>query len=164
MRGVFFSSVTVISLLPIAWTRVDGLYELGLVQIVSGAVWAGWEYASLQLLMRDAPRAVGTEYFAITAAISGALQLVGSVIGSVLLLATADSYHNAFMLSSAARMGALLLLLPWLSQLADRGAWPPLFTRVLSVRPTQGAEHRPILMSDSDADEPRIERASDSKS
>jgi MFS family permease len=164
MRGVFFSSVTVISLLPIAWTRVDGLYELALVQIVSGAVWAGWEYASLQLLMRDAPRAVGTEYFAITAAISGALQLVGSVIGSVLLLATADSYHNAFMLSSAARMGALILLLPWLSQLADRGVWPPLFTRVLGVRPTQGAEHRPILMSDSDADEPSIESARESKS
>jgi len=164
MRGVFFSSVTVISLLPLAWTQVDGMAELVMVQIVSGAVWAGWEYASLQLLMRDAPRAVGTEYFAITAAVSGALQLAGSVIGSTLLMFTAESYHAAFTLSSIARMAALLLLVPWLSQLADRGAWPPLFTRILTVRPTQGAVHRPIMMSDEDADEPRIERASDSKS
>lgn len=159
MRGVFLSSACVISLLPFAWTQVTGIAPLLAVQVVSGAVWAGWEYASLQLLMRDAPRAVGTEYFAITAAISGALQLVGSVIGSVLLLATADSYRSAFMLSSAGRMVALLMLLPWLGKLADRGAWPPLFTRILTVRPTQGAVHRPILMSDSDAEEPQLRGA-----
>jgi hypothetical protein len=115
--------------------------------------------------MRDAPRAVGTEYFALTAAISGVLQLIGSIAGSTLLTMTADSYHAAFTLSSMGRMAALLLLIPWLSQLAsDRTAWPPLFTRIMTVRPTQGAVHRPIVMSDTDADEPRIERSSDSKS
>lgn len=164
MRGVFFTSASLISLLPMAWTQLEGFGALLALQAVSGAVWAGWEYASLQLLMRDAPRAVGTEYFALTAALSGVLQLVGSVIGSTLLMLTKDSYHAAFALSSVGRMAALLLLVPWLSQLADRAAWPPLFTRILTVRPTQGAVHRPIVMSDSDADEPRIERASDSKS
>lgn len=165
MRGVFLSSASIISLLPLAWTQLESFGPLLALQAVSGAAWAGWEYASLQLLMRDAPRAVGTEYFALTAALSGVLQLIGSVIGSALLMMTADSYHAAFALSSAGRMAALVLLLPWLSQLAtDRTAWPPLFTRILTVRPTQGAVHRPIVMSDSDADEPRIDRASDSKS
>jgi MFS family permease len=164
MRGVFLASASVISLLPILWTQLDSFGPLLVLQAVSGAVWAGWEYASLQLLMRDAPRAVGTEYFALTAALSGVLQLIGSVVGSTLLTMTADSYHAAFTLSSMGRMAALLLLIPWLSQLAaDRAAWPPLFTRILTVRPTQGAEHRPIVMSDTDADEPSIERPSDSK-
>jgi hypothetical protein len=163
MRGVFLASASVISLLPLAWTQVVGLIPLLAVQVASGAMWAGWEYASLQLLMRDAPRSVGTEFFALTAAVSGALQLVGSVIGSTLLMLTHDSYHAAFTLSSIGRMGALLLLAPWIMQLADRGVWPPLFTRILTVRPTQGAVHRAIVMSDSDADEPSNERASDSK-
>jgi len=163
MRGVFLSSVSVISLLPLAWTQVHEIGPLLVVQVASGAMWAGWEYASLQLMMRDAPRAVGTEYFALTAAISGALQLAGSMIGSVLLLLTDDSYHAAFALSSLGRMGALILLLPWIMQLADREAWPPLFTRILTVRPTQGAVQRAIVMSDNDADEPQNEPASDAK-
>jgi hypothetical protein len=115
--------------------------------------------------MRDAPRAVGTEYFALTAALSGVLQLIGSVVGSTLLTMTADSYHAAFTLSSMGRMAALLVLIPWVSQLtSDRTAWPPLFTRIMTVRPTQGAVHRPIVMSDSDADTPSIDRPRDSKS
>lgn len=157
MRGLLTSSVIVISAVPMAWTLVDGLPGLLALQIVSGAVWAGWEYASLQLLMRYAPRALGTEYFALAAALSGVLQLVGSLLGSGLLLLTQDDYHAAFALSTAGRTGALLLLLPWLSSLTDRGAWPPLFTRIMTVRPTQGAVHRPILMSDESPDEHLIE-------
>jgi len=60
-------------------------------------------------------------------------------------------------------MGALLLLVPWIMQLADRRVWPPLFTRILTVRPTQGAVQRAIVIADDDPEEPRSERGSDPK-
>lgn len=55
MHAVLLTSVVLTTLLPVQWVWASSVSALTLVQIVSGAAWGGFEYASLQLLLRDAP-------------------------------------------------------------------------------------------------------------
>ncbi len=111
MPAVLLGSSVVVAVLPVQWVWFTSVPELLVVQLVSGAAWGGFEYASLQLLLRDAPQGQEVEFFSLANSGSGVLQVTGALLGSALLSLPDASYPTAFMASSLLRGVSLLLLL-----------------------------------------------------
>ncbi|MBN1653378.1 MAG: MFS transporter [Deltaproteobacteria bacterium] len=147
MPAVFIISVSVIATLPLQWALLSSASSLAWVEILSGIAWGGFEYASLQLLIRDAPKRADVEFFSLGGALSGVLQLGGSLTGSWLLFHYSPDYRITFVASSAARTLALFILIPIFSDLVMRGPAHSLFTRFISVRQGAGAIRRLIRVN-----------------
>lgn len=149
MPGILVTSALVVACLPWCWTVFFRFETLCVVQVVSGVAWAGVEYASLQLLMRDAPRGREVEFFALTSSFSGALTVAGGLAGSWIMALPDGGYHAAFRASSVGRFLALLVLAPIARDLVMHGPLPALITRIASMRAHEGTERRPIGPTDS---------------
>lgn len=147
MRAVLLTSVFLMAWLPVQWVWFPSTLGLSLVQIVSGMAWGGFEFAALQLMLRDAPEGLEVEFFSLANSGSGVLQVAGALFGSALLLLPGASYHTVFIGSSIARGLSILLLIPIASELYSRGPLPALFTRLVSVLPS-GAVRRPVVLDD----------------
>ncbi len=148
MQTIFAASALVTATLPLLWTLSASPWWLAQIELLGGCAWAGFEYASLQLLIRDAPREADVEFFSLAGTLSGALQLAGSLLGSWLLVRSGSDYHQAFLASSCARGLALVIILPLLARLALQGPTRPIFTRILSVRQGAGAMLRLVGVGD----------------
>jgi MFS family permease len=111
MPSVLLGASVVVAALPVQWVWFTSVPSLLIVQLVSGAAWGGFEYASLQLLLRDAPQGQEVEFFSVANSGSGVLQVIGALLGSALLSLPDASYHTAFVASSLLRGVSLLLLL-----------------------------------------------------
>lgn len=137
-------SVATISVVPAVWVWAETFPDLVLVQLLGGVGWAGFEYVSLQLLLGNAPKGSSVEFFSLSSALTGALQLAGSMTGSMLLNHGA-SYHTVFLASSILRAVPLILLTPVAASLGRGLRLQRLWLRLVSVRPTGGAERRPVV-------------------
>lgn len=149
MPAVLATSAFVAAVSPWLWTLFDRFEPLCALQVVSGFGWAGFEYAALQLLLRDAAPGREVEYFALTSSLSGGLQIAGGLAGSAIVAMPDGGYHTAFRASSIGRFLALFVLAPLARDLVIRGPLPALITRIASIRSHEGAEHRPIPRTDS---------------
>ena len=137
-------SVTGIATVPAIWVWATSFADLVLVQMVGGIVWAGFEYASFQLLLGTAPKASSIEFFSISSTLTGVLQLGGSMLGTALLQNGSD-FHSVFLLSSLLRFLPLFLLIPVTLRLGRGIALRRFFPRLISVRPGGGVVRRPIF-------------------
>lgn len=148
LRAILLFSGIGIAALPALWAIVSDVHALMLVEIFGGAVWAGLEYTSFQLILRSAKDAFRVELLAISGSITGAAQLAGSYLGAVLIEEPNLGYHGVFWTSAIVRglsLGVFVWVLP---RLRLRGALVLLFTRLLSVRPNAGAMQRPLVEDD----------------
>lgn len=161
MPGILVTSSLVVACLPWCWTVFTDFEALCVVQIVSGSAWAGLEYASLQLLLRDAPRGREVEYFALTSSLSGGLQVGGGLAGSWLVGLPGGGYYTAFRASSIGRLLAIAVLAPFARDLVIRGPLPALITRIVSMGTHSGTERRPIAPTDSMRPPPETAESSD---
>jgi MFS family permease len=142
---VLVTSTAAVALVPLLWARADGLLALLLIQAVSGVAWGGYEFASLQILLHQAPVALGVEYFSLASTLSGGAQVLGSLVGSSLLARFGLDYHDVFIASAIGRGLSLVVLIPTVAALPAIRGMPRLFLRVLSVRPGAGALRAPIM-------------------
>lgn len=154
LRAVLFTSGLGVALVPTLWTWVSDLGGLLAVQVLSGAVWAGLELTSFQLLLESAEEEARLEFLSLQSSLVGVLSLLGSLVGSALLERAQWTYTQLFLLSGLARCLPLILL----TSAAPSGArhvrrW---FFRVLSVRPGGGALREPALPLESD-EHPRVD-------
>ncbi len=134
-----------IALVPLAWTLSNELWWLSLVHILSGAVWAGLEYTSFQILLDAAPTRLRTEFLALANCLAGSAQLLGALAGAQLLSSNWLSYAGVFELSSVLRAIPLALLIVSLPRWFRPPLWAKvLYMRLLSVRPSAGPSQRPI--------------------
>src|SRR5690606_35269809 len=78
-------SGTGIAVVPVLWAMSSDYVWLLFIHVFSGAVWAGLEYSSFQLLMQDTKAELRTEFFSISNSMSGLLQVVGALAGGALL-------------------------------------------------------------------------------
>jgi MFS family permease len=143
LRPVLLISGLGVAAVPTLWTWVTDLWGLGAIQVLSGAVWAGVELASFQLLLESAEEELRLEFLSLQSSLAGVLALGGSLAGSALRERLGWDYTGLFLLSGLARLLPLLLLL----RAAPRGVAPLqrwLF-RILSVRPGGGAVREPAL-------------------
>jgi MFS family permease len=142
---VLVASSAAVALVPLLWARADGLEALFVIQALSGVAWGGYEFASLQILLHQAPKALGVEYFSLASTLSGTAQVLGSLVGSALLARGGLDYRDVFVASAFGRGLSLLLLVPTVAALPTIRSMPRLFLRVLSVRPGSGIVRAPIM-------------------
>jgi MFS family permease len=103
-RGDVFVLVAtglLIPLLPIAWTLVTAWRQVILINIASGVIWAGYNLANFNVLLRITPDEHRPEATAIYQTIVAASAVIGPIVGG----AMADSlgYKAVFALSGALR-------------------------------------------------------------
>jgi MFS family permease len=134
-----------VALVPLLWTVARSFELLILVHVVSGAAWAGLEFASFQILMNEIRADLRSEFLALSNAFSGTLQVVGSIGGGLLLRGNTLGYSDVFLLSALLRALPLLLLLVLLPRLRLPKRLRGMPMRLFSVRPSAGAAQRPIL-------------------
>jgi len=100
-----------VALVPFWWWLFPDWHTLLIVETLSGVVWAGFEFASFQLLIQNAAAGSEVEFFSLSNSLSGLLQLTGSLVGSYALAHFSLAYREVFLGSSLLRLLPLLILL-----------------------------------------------------
>jgi hypothetical protein len=159
-----------IGIVPLAgfWILSDELVYLMGLQVFAGLIWGTYELGTLLLLFDRIEERERTSILTMFNVANALAMVGGSLLGAAVLGAIQAgpwgewgdgrfSYHALFGLTTAARLGTLLLLrrvvapperpLPVPSM---RLPWP----RVLAVRPNIGSIDRPLLPAAEDAYEP----------
>lgn len=134
-----------VAVAPTLWFVFDSLPGLVFIQALSGASWAGVEFASFQLLLASAPQRLRLEFLSLAYGLSGLLQLAGSLTGSWLLTELHLDYLQVFAISGCVRALPILLLARAITQSMTVRPLPQLFMRIVSVRPGEGVVRRPIV-------------------
>jgi Na+/melibiose symporter-like transporter len=133
-----------VAIVPYLWSLRPDATALIIIHILSGVAWSAVEYASFQLLLESADDEFRIEFLSLSGMLGGIFQVVGSVIGGVLLDTADVSYEGLFELSALARTLPLILLLSLPSQYVPRTI-PRVLFRFLGVLPVLGPLFRPIL-------------------
>lgn len=131
-------SGALIAATPFVWYLTPDLRVIVLAQIVGGIAWAGYDLASLELLMGDAPKEGQVEFFALAASLSAVLQVCGALVGGWALRSGQFDYETIFLASSIGRASALLFVLPLLPVRSTLRR-VRMAIRVVGVRPSTGA-------------------------
>lgn len=100
------------SLVAFMWGADRSVAGLVLAQLISGVAWAGYEFASFQLLIRMARPRERVEFLATSASLIGLMQLAGALLGSFLLARFHLQYREVFLISSLMRALPLLAFVP----------------------------------------------------
>lgn len=116
LERVLLGSVGMIALVAWMWGTALDTPALVVAQILSGFAWAGYEFASFQLLLKTAKPSHRVEFLALAASLGGLFQLGGALTGSMLLSQLDLGYREVFQLSGFVRALPLLLLLPLLAE------------------------------------------------
>jgi MFS family permease len=94
------------------WGAERSLAGLVLAQIISGATWACYEFASFQVLLASARPKQRMEFLAMSASLGGLMQLGGALLGSFLLARLGLHYREIFLISALGRALPLAAFLP----------------------------------------------------
>ncbi len=142
-KRTLFLGGAMLALLPLPWVFADGLYFVLLCEAFSGAAWAGYEVGLFSLLLELGYRRMRPTVFAAQTLVNGSAQLVGSLLGSVLVSAGFGA-RGVFMLSSGLRVGVVALLIHLMvSRIPKVRRTRPIF-RLIGFRPGTGAAQRPV--------------------
>ena len=145
----------IVALHPLWWIFTTGsglgFYLFPLLSISGGFSWGGFTLATGNLMMRLAPEAGKTSFFAMQAALGGAFGAAGSLLGGVLagMLVGSPGFYPTWLLTGLKSLFVLTFLLratAWLllTRVPDPVSRPPLKTvyvvrdAVRSLNPVQG--------------------------
>jgi len=124
------------------------LIYIGLIQLISGLVWAAYELAMLLMFFEAIPRQDRASVLTFYNFGNAAALCVGGLIGAIVLQIGREqptAYLVLFGLSSLARLGTVLLLRQAPDRAIDVTTQPAV--RVIAVRADEGGVDRPILSS-----------------
>ncbi len=113
-----------IPFLPWAWMLVTAAWQVALVNMLSGVLWAAYSLAALRLLVALAPDAARSRAVTWYQVVIFASAGVGSLIGGV--LADQVGFRPVFLLSGAGRLLAALLLWALVHEPERRSSAPAL--------------------------------------
>jgi MFS family permease len=139
-------------IVPIAglWCVSDSLVYLGMMQVISGVVWAAYELAMILLFFDGLPKSQRTSLLTLYNVGNAVAMVVGGLLGAVFLAwmgPTQNSYLTLFVLSSLARLATLTLLAAVPETAVSSPSQPLPATRTVAVRPSNGTVEQPILAS-----------------
>lgn len=143
LKPLVIASGLSVSALPLLWAVWSTHTGLLLAQVLSGIGWAGMEFATFQLLLNSARPECRYEFLSLANSLSGVAQVIGAVVGA-LLIGTLG-YRTVFLCSALGRGLSLGFLLLSVRHLTLPARLPRIFLRLISVRPSGGATHRPIV-------------------
>lgn len=129
------------------WLLSDSILYLACVQVVSGMAWGAYELAMLLMFFETIPRRQRIQLLTLYNLGNSLAMVAGSLIGAAILHFGSEqraTYLTLFALSSAARLGTVVLLvrIPRVSLPIVRPAM-----RTLAVRPSAGAIEAPVVPS-----------------
>ncbi len=146
LRILLFSGAG-IAILPILWIFSHDIWYLMICQILSGFVWAIFEYTVIVLIFDHLKSEERIEImtfhnFAQTFAI-----VIGSLIGAEILSRLGDEsgYEAVFILSTVLRFSALLVLI---NTKPIRVKFKSFTLRVIGIRPDRGGMEQPVFDED----------------
>lgn len=145
LRAALFLATLGVASISILWASATSVRDIMIIQAISGVSWAGFEFASFQLLLRSARDEHRIAFFALSTSATGVAQVTGSLFGTWLLSAFPLGYEVVFVASGFGRALPLFLLLSPMVAGLSRGELPKVFFRVISVRPDGGAVRTPIV-------------------
>lgn len=153
-RLTLLRGALLLSLVPLPWIVAHDLWAVVLCQLLSGAAWSGFEVGHFTLLLELGYRRVRPTIFAAQAIVSGSAQLIGGLLGALVLSAAGDA-RSVFALSGVLRLAVVGLLIALLPRAAGRPERPRPVFRVSGFRPGPGLSQRPIDgFARPDAEEP----------
>lgn len=100
------------ALVALLWGVAQNTATLVLAQVLSGVAWAGYEFSSFQVLLRNARPKQRVEFLAMAASFGGLMQLSGALFGSFLLARAGLHYRDIFVVSALARALPVLAFVP----------------------------------------------------
>ena len=106
-RRVQLITGLLIPVLPVAWLLVRSPWHVVPINLASGFLWAGYELASFNFLLRLIPEGHRERYSAVYQIVVTLALAVGSGLGG--LIATRFGYMTIFVLSGVGRLAAALL-------------------------------------------------------
>lgn len=157
-RRILQVAATLITPLSALWVISDNYaYLLGL-QLVAGFAWSGFELATFLNFFDCTDRRNRARVLSLYNLLNGVAIVSGSVIGgSVLEYLGRSGYAYIFIASSFLRVVALLALGRGVGQrrAVAEHSFRDVFVRVLTLRPGQGADTRPVVMGNEHIHPPR---------
>jgi predicted MFS family arabinose efflux permease len=145
-RQVYTLAALLVAVIPLPWLWARGLVWIVPAQALSGFSWAGYEVAYFSTMLDSSTKRTRPYLFALQSVLNGSMQLLGGLLGAVLLAAAHGSCRAVFVASLVLRL-AVAAIAPRLVP-APRKSRPigrrALFLRMIGIRPHGGAVHRPI--------------------
>jgi MFS family permease len=137
-----------LGIIPVSamWLASDSLAYLGLLQVLSGAVWAAFELAMFLLFFDAIPRRRRVTVLTWYNFGNAAAMAAGALLGAVLLECVGCGrigYLGLFAVSSAARAASFALFPTAIRSRVQSGS--VIATRMVAVRPGSGVVGRPIV-------------------
>lgn len=132
------------------WLVSDNFYYLMFLQIIGGVAWAAYELAMFLLFFETIDARERTGVLTIYNVGNAFATMCGSLIGWAFLKSmgeTQQAFLTLFLISSLARVGALVLLARVTGVMAAVRRSLPMVLRLTSINPTMGSIDRPILPS-----------------
>lgn len=139
-------------LVPLAslWVVSGWFPYLLALQLLAGFAWTGFELATVLNLFDYTDDANRAQVLSLYNLLNGAAIVTGSLIGGAVLRGLGrDGYAVIFIASSVLRAGTLALLARGVGE--RRGgehSFPRVFVRVITLRPGQGEELRPMVLDE----------------
>jgi MFS family permease len=112
LQRLLVGSMAMAAVVAFSWGTLTTTLGLIMAQALSGAAWAGYEFASFQLLLRSGRASQRVEFLAMAASFGGLMQLAGALLGSFLLAQLHLHYREVFLVSAVGRALPLLVFVP----------------------------------------------------
>ncbi len=147
-RNVYLLAVALIGIVPLPWLWAEGLAWVLIAQALSGFAWGGHELAQFAYVLESTPEQMRPHTFASLTIAQGTAQLLGGLIGGVLLGLVGGDFRTIFAISMIGR-AAVAALLPRTLPVLTSGSpvrRRQLFLRMVGIRPSGGASHGAIAV------------------
>jgi len=143
-RPVMFATAMLIPFIALLWIPADNFLYVVMIQIYSGIVWAGFDLANFNMMLKIAPRKTLHDYAAHINGLSAAMTFAGGIIGSVLALffegmtlGLIGGLQIIFLVSAVARFSVVALAVPRITKTMTVDG-PRFLMRVVTVYPVKG--------------------------
>jgi MFS family permease len=143
--AVYRLAIVLQVLIPLPWLLTDSVIGIALSQGFSGFAWAAHEIGFFSLVLEHTTSSARPRTYALQSISTGLGQLVGSLVGGLVLMLV-GSYLTMFAMTSALRFLAASIMAVALAEVFRHVGVGRrrLLLRVMGLRPSGGVIHRPL--------------------
>ncbi|MCG5051630.1 MAG: MFS transporter [Myxococcales bacterium] len=154
-RSVYLLAAFLVAIIPLPWLWAQGLGWVIVAQCLSGFAWGGHEIAQMALYLDITHAHARQHVFAAQSFLQGTTQLLGTLLGSHLLVRFEGQFWLLFLTSALARAAVALGAPRALAHVeVPTERRHVLLLRVMGLRPAGGLVHRPVTPPETPPPEP----------
>jgi MFS family permease len=152
-RPVYLLVVLLVALVPLPWLWARDLWWVIPAQLFSGVSWSGFEVSFFSVLLHSSFKRTRVYIFAAQNALNGTCQLLGGLLGGLILTAAPGQFRWIFGTSVLLRQRVALRMPGVLPRgTDDQLSRRELALRIVGFRPSGGIVHRPIIEGGDESD------------